>query len=76
MSTTSNALAVKLSLEGLAQVLVDLAAASGNARPMQEARHALNEAYDILIAEGAHARARSVLLNARRIRPRPANDAT
>ena len=60
-------------LEGLAQVLTDLAAAHGKAPPAA-AHDALEEAYGLLVANGSPLRADLVLSNSRRLGPRPAND--
>lgn len=60
-------------LEGLAQVLTDLAAARGETPPAA-AHDALEEAYGLLVANGAPTRADAVLSNSRRLGPRPAND--
>jgi hypothetical protein len=60
-------------LEGLAQVLTDLAAARGE-KPPAAAHDALEEAYGLLVANGAPMRADIVLSSSRRLGPRPAND--
>lgn len=60
-------------LEGLAQVLTDLAATRGELPPAA-AHDALEEAYGLLVANGAPLRANLVLSSSRRLGPRPAND--
>jgi hypothetical protein len=62
-------------LEGLAQVLTDLAASRGEGPPAA-AHDALEEAYGLLVVNGAPQRADTVLTNSRRLGPRPDNDPT